>query len=101
MIPVPIGPLLPQQDQEEDISQYHRLMLILFKPWSTPSNLIHGTGATDVELALKAAFDDMVQSSPQTEKYLMNMQALHECKDSCDDHFHACQQNQKTKRGTQ
>jgi len=52
-------------------------MLILFKPWSDPSDLIQNGNATDVECALKEAFNEMVQAHPQVAKYLANMQALH------------------------
>ena len=71
-------------------------MLILFKPWSSPSDLIDGTDAINIELALKTAFDTMVASSPSTLRYLNNMQALHECKDSRDDHFQSRQQHRKS-----
>lgn len=70
-------------------------MLILFKPWSSPSGLIDRTEAINIEVALKTAFDTMVDSSSNTLRYLDNMQALHECKDSCDDHFQSHQQHRK------
>ena len=91
-IPVPIGPPLPRHDQEDNMACYHRLMLILFKPWSDPSDLVYSADSIDIKCALRTAFENMVHASPQVAKYLDNMQALHECKDSRDDHFQSRQQ---------
>lgn len=97
LIPVPIGPPMPRRDREKDMSRYHRIMLILFKPWSTPNDLIQGINVVNMEAALKTAFENMVQDLPQTRKYLNNMQALHDCKDNRDDHFQARQSNRRNR----
>ena len=96
LTPVPIGPPLPCRDREEDMTRYHRLMLILFKLWSNPRDLISGIHAPNVEDALKTAFENMAQEFPKIRMLLANMQALHKCKDSCDDHFLARQSSQKS-----
>lgn len=72
-------------------------MLILFKPWSDPGDLIHDINAPNIEGTCEEAFENMICQSPQTRRYLANMQALHECKDSCDNHFQACQLNRKSR----
>jgi hypothetical protein len=101
LIPVPIGPPLPRRDRKEDISRYHCAMLILFKLWSAPSDLIKGMNAVNMEVALEGAFENMVRKLPQTQRYLENMQALHDCKDSRDDHFQARQSNRKNRVSSQ
>lgn len=74
------------------MARYHCLMLILFKPWSDPSDLVHSSDSIDIKCVLRTAFENMVHASPHVAKYLDNMQALHECKDSRDDHFQSRQQ---------
>ncbi|KAJ3843074.1 hypothetical protein F5878DRAFT_507423, partial [Lentinula raphanica] len=82
VVPVPIGPGLPRRDRPEVYDRYCRLMLILFKPWRTPSTL------RCPSQTWSEAFDDFLQNaSPNVLKILTNMQILHECKDSRDDHF--------------
>ena len=76
-------------------------MLMLFKPWSNPRDLISGIHALNIEDALKTAFENMTQEFPKIRMLLTNMQALHECKDSCDDHFLACQSSHKNNVGHQ
>ena len=83
-IPVPIGPSLPRRDQSDNYERYCRLMLILFKPWRKCEDL------RPRELSWNQTFEDFVTSSEcdiSIRKKLDNMQVLHECKDSCDDHF--------------
>jgi hypothetical protein len=99
LIPVPIGPAFPRRDCEDDMSRYHRLMLILFKPWCSPSDLIDVTEEKNIETALKNSFNTMVEKSPSLQKYLANMQALHECKDSRDDHFQSRANERQRKTG--
>ncbi|KAG1887029.1 hypothetical protein F4604DRAFT_1533382, partial [Suillus subluteus] len=57
-------------------------MLILFKPWSTIDDL-RGAFQTWSD-----AFEDFVDNCAPNKLFVMkNMQILHECKDSRDDHF--------------
>ncbi|KAF6758386.1 hypothetical protein DFP72DRAFT_1006126, partial [Ephemerocybe angulata] len=83
-IPVPIGPAIPRRDttNPEENERYSRLMLILFKPWRDAADL-RKQGQSWVE-----AFDEFAQTCDLFSKSRMdNMQVLHECKDSRDDHF--------------
>ncbi|KAJ3761500.1 hypothetical protein EV360DRAFT_37618, partial [Lentinula raphanica] len=81
-IPVPIGPAVPRRDRPQVFERYARLMLILFKPWRSHNDLCR-SGQPWSE-----AFAEFHQEcSPLTQKYMDNMQVLHECKDSRDDHF--------------
>jgi hypothetical protein len=82
LIPVPMGPRMPRRDQQAVYPKYCRLMLILFKPWRSVSDLKKGTQSwTEV-------FDEFRHTcSPAITYILNNMQILHECKDSRDDHF--------------
>ncbi|KIK33913.1 hypothetical protein CY34DRAFT_64754, partial [Suillus luteus UH-Slu-Lm8-n1] len=57
-------------------------MLILFKAWTTPGDL-RGTFES-----WAAAFEDfLIHCSADTIWIMKNMQILHECRDSRDDHF--------------
>ena len=88
---VPIGLAIPRRDQEKIYPQYCRLMLMLFKPWLKASDL-RTAGQTWSE-----AFEQFQQNCPQKQKDIMNnMQILHECKDSRDDHF----KNRRTRNRT-
>ena len=81
-VPVPIGPSIPRRDKSELRERYSRLMLILFKPWRTARDLRQSQSSwTD-------AFDNYMLECPDKWKTVMdNMQILHECRDSRDDHF--------------
>ncbi|KDQ13898.1 hypothetical protein BOTBODRAFT_110916, partial [Botryobasidium botryosum FD-172 SS1] len=80
-VPVPIGPSFPRADREESRARYCRLMLILFKPWQNAADL------REPGQAWPDAFDDFMGSCPERHQQIMtNMQLLHECKDSKDDH---------------
>lgn len=82
LIPVPMGPRMPRRDQESVYPRYCRLMLIFFKPWRSVSDLKQETQSWT------EAFDMFQRtSSPTVTSILNNMQILHECKDSRDDHF--------------
>jgi hypothetical protein len=82
LIPVPIGPGIPRRDKAELRARYCRLMLIFFKPWRQASDL-RGEFAS-----WQAAFEAFVQTcTPQVLYRMENMQILHECRDSRDDHF--------------
>ena len=80
-LPTLIGPSLPRRDREESTEKYCRLMLLLLKPWCYPEHLMGNF--TSFELAFQAFQKD----NPQWTTLLDNMQLLHECRDSRDDHF--------------
>ena len=76
-VPVPIGPALPRCDRPELFPRYARLMLLLFKPWRTESDL-HG----DTEDWPEAFSRFLGSCTPEMRQILDNIQLLHECKDS-------------------
>ena len=81
-VPVPIGPSIPRRDRIEVKERHAKIMLIMFKPWRHTLDLCapHETWST--------AFETFMQNCPFEKKAIMdNMQILHECKDSRDDHF--------------
>jgi len=82
-VPVPIGPAIPRRDRVKVWSRYCRLMLILFKPWRCASDL------RTVGQSWEDSFVNFLEHScPERFKSIMNnMQILHECRDSRDDHF--------------
>jgi len=81
-VPVPIGPSIPRRDREAVKERYCRLMLIFFKPWR------HAQDLRCENESWSDAFEIFLRScSPETAKIIENMQLLHECKDSRDDHF--------------
>ena len=82
IVPVPIGPSIPRRDQPEVYDRYCRLMLILFKPWRVPVDLhVPGTNWSD-------AFEEFTAVLPVEHRQIIdNMQVLHECRDSRDDHM--------------
>lgn len=83
LIPVPIGQSMPRRDRPDVQERYSRLMLILFKPWRTASDL-----RKDDKLTWQEAFSDYSAGCPDYIREIMdNMQILHECRDSRDDHF--------------
>ena len=82
LVPVPIGPSIPRRDDEPVRERYCRLMLIFFKPWR------HAHDLRNENETWSHAFEIfMTTCSPEIEKFIENMQILHECKDSRDDHF--------------
>lgn len=82
LVPVPVGPSLPRRDREQCKERYCRLMLIMFKPWRHAKDLRMSTESWS------SAFQSFLQDcSPQKKQAMDNMQILHECKDSRDDHF--------------
>ena len=81
-VPVPIGPAIPRRDRPELYAKYTRLMLILFKPWRSEADLCGGAASWP------DAFDCFLKScAKETRKVMDNMQILHECKDSKNNHF--------------
>lgn len=82
LIPVPTGPSMPRRDRPHELERYQRLMLIFFKPWYAPADLLGS------HTSWSAAFDDFMQDCHEHHKSVMsNMQVIHECKDSRDKHF--------------
>jgi hypothetical protein len=82
VVPVPIGPALPRRDQPEGRTRYCRLMLILFKPWR---------GVVDLREegeSWESTFDAFVLTMDSAHRKVVdNMQILHECRDSRNDHM--------------
>ncbi|KAJ7831773.1 hypothetical protein B0H14DRAFT_2364991, partial [Mycena olivaceomarginata] len=82
LIPVPIGPGIPRRDKPEVYARCCRLMLIFFKPWR------HAKDLRTVGQSWEDAFRSFERSRSPSVKYKMeNIQILHECRDSRDDHF--------------
>ncbi|KAJ6485266.1 hypothetical protein DFH09DRAFT_949036, partial [Mycena vulgaris] len=82
LVPVPIGPGIPRRDKEHLREKYCRLMLIFFKPWR------HAKDLKESYPSWEGAFNDFVKTCSRSVLYKMdNMQILHECRDSRDDHF--------------
>ncbi|THV04521.1 hypothetical protein K435DRAFT_649064, partial [Dendrothele bispora CBS 962.96] len=76
------GPPIPRQDRENILECYHRLMLILFKPWRCIDDL------RIKDQSWKDAFETFLPECPSEFKEIMdNMQLQHECRDSRDDYF--------------
>ncbi|TDL19358.1 hypothetical protein BD410DRAFT_694019, partial [Rickenella mellea] len=74
------GPGIPRRDKEEVRERYARLMLILFKPWRTASDLKESSRSWSDE------FEEYKESmSDAHRRVIENMQLLHECRDSRDD----------------
>ncbi|KAF6753110.1 hypothetical protein DFP72DRAFT_849477 [Ephemerocybe angulata] len=80
-VPVPAGPSIPRRDKDSDREPHGRLMLIFFKPWMCKNDLKHPT-----ESWLEA-FQSWANTAPAEHlQRVKNMQILHECRDSRDDH---------------
>lgn len=82
-IPVLVGSI-PWQDRQEAYAKYCRLMLILFKAWQRAFDLWKPNESWPT------AFENFRCSTlcPAEFKHIMdNMQLLHECKDSHDNHL--------------
>ncbi|KAG2139900.1 hypothetical protein BD769DRAFT_1308615, partial [Suillus cothurnatus] len=82
LVPVPIGTAISHRDRSCIYAQYCRLKLILFKPWRSARDL-----RSDGQ-SWESAFNEFLGVAKVCLKNVMdNMQILHECQDSCDDHF--------------
>ncbi|KAJ7870311.1 hypothetical protein B0H14DRAFT_2345734 [Mycena olivaceomarginata] len=82
LVAVPIGPGIPRRDKPDVYSRYCRLMLIFFKPWRHAKDLrVRGQSWVDAFDLFKA------NCQPSVLNMMDNMQILHECRDSRDDHF--------------
>ena len=81
-IPVPIGPAMPRRDHAEAHARYCRLMLILFKPWRMLSELRESADSWE------STFEIFRQSMDIDHQHVLNnMQVMHECRDSRNDHM--------------
>ncbi|KAH6887374.1 hypothetical protein BKA70DRAFT_1064831, partial [Coprinopsis sp. MPI-PUGE-AT-0042] len=81
-LPHPIGPQLPRRDKESIYSYYCAIMLLLFSPWRSEDELQQRLGENAV-----GSFNHWLENTnSETRQRLSNMQLLHECKDSKDDH---------------
>ncbi|KAJ7061433.1 hypothetical protein C8F01DRAFT_930631, partial [Mycena amicta] len=81
VVPVPSGPGLPRRDREETVVRFKRLMLILFKPWRSAKDL------KQPDESWLSAYEKFLNDCPvEFVRKMDNMQVLHECKDSRDDH---------------
>ncbi|KAG2110210.1 uncharacterized protein F5147DRAFT_574843 [Suillus discolor] len=81
-VPVPMGLRMPCRDQEYIYPKYCCLMLILFKPWRLVFDLKQTTQSwTESFETFRRTCNKKIIA------ILNNMQILHECKDSWDDHF--------------
>ncbi|KAF9005687.1 hypothetical protein BDQ17DRAFT_1185791, partial [Cyathus striatus] len=74
------GPSIPRRDRMETQSRHARLMLILFKPWKSVSDL-REDGQSWIH-AFNLFHSTCTKHISDT---IDNMQVLHECKDSRDD----------------
>ena len=82
LVPVPLGHSLPRRDRNESAERHAHLMLILLKPWSDVSSL------KPVNTSWMEAYQSFTAScDARILQLINNMQILHECKDSRDDHF--------------
>lgn len=88
-IPVPIGPAIPRRDRVALYPKYCRLMLILFKPWRAVTDL-----KSNHQQWTNAFEAFRTYCTPECAVIIDNMQVLHECKDSHDDHIKRRQREQ-------
>ncbi|KAJ8580893.1 hypothetical protein M405DRAFT_717370, partial [Rhizopogon salebrosus TDB-379] len=80
-VPVPLGPALPRRDRSEARIRYCRLMLVFFKPWRHPRDLREAYDTWE------EAFQNFEHTChPRFRCMMNNIQLMHECKDSRDDH---------------
>ncbi len=82
-VPVPIASTsIPRRDCDDTQTRYCWLMLILFKPWSSGVD-IRERGQLWIDV-----FENYAENFSTIHlKVMENIQRLHECKDSKDDHF--------------
>lgn len=81
---VPTGMGIPRRDKAYSRARHARLMLLLFRPWHRVSDIKEDNRSwvdTYDEFYSGLAKGDYVKT------VIDNMQVLHECKDSRDDHF--------------
>ncbi|KAK0469456.1 uncharacterized protein EV420DRAFT_1258580, partial [Desarmillaria tabescens] len=81
LVPIPWGGSLPRRDRSSMYQRYCRLMLIFFKPWK------HGKDLRVSGLSWSEVFSLFCEEHPWWNDQMDNMQMLHECRDSRNDHF--------------
>ena len=82
LVPVPLRASIPRRDRADTKERHTRLMLILLKPWTDFHNL------KPVNTSWLEAYNTFVATSqPRFIALINNMQILHECRDSRNDHF--------------
>jgi len=82
VVPVPIGPSILRRDRPEVYDRYCRLMLILFKPWRQALDL------RTVGESWEGTYEEFERTmGTGHSQIIVNMQILHECRDSRDDHM--------------
>ena len=82
LVPVPLGPSIPRCDRDNTKEKHARLMLILLKPWNVVTDL------KPAGMSWLDAYKAFTQSChPRLLQIIDNMQVLHECRDSRDDHY--------------
>ncbi|KAJ7804472.1 hypothetical protein B0H14DRAFT_2383697, partial [Mycena olivaceomarginata] len=94
------GPGIPRRDKSDVYPRYCQLMLIFFKPWR------HAKDLRKEGQSWEDAFQSFALNCSASIRCKMdNMQILHECRDSRDNHFAerwyipcqtTCQRNQAT-----
>ena len=82
IVPVLIGPAIPRRDRAECYERHCRLMLLLFKPWRRPTDLL---AVGDSWISTYQNF--VITMECRHQEYMNNMQVLHECRDERDDHM--------------
>ncbi|KAJ7906370.1 hypothetical protein B0H13DRAFT_1619416, partial [Mycena leptocephala] len=76
------GPGIPRRDKSDVYPRYCQLMLIFFKPWR------HAKDLRREGQSWEDAFQSFALNCSASIRCKMdNMQILHECRDSRDDHF--------------
>ncbi|KAF8344838.1 hypothetical protein F5887DRAFT_840389, partial [Amanita rubescens] len=78
---VPSGPAIPRFDRPDSTNAYCHLMLILFKPWVTATDLKRN----DESWAL--AYNEFINSNDVCYSHyqiMQNIQFLHACRDNRD-----------------
>jgi hypothetical protein len=83
-INVPTGPSIPRRDKDYSTSRHAQLMLIFFKPWRSACDLKQA-GHSWVQSFNHFLSSEMCDA--HIRDIIGNMQILHECKDSRDDHY--------------
>ncbi len=92
-LPMLVGPHPPRRDRPETLEKYCRLILILLKPWRTAKDLIAEHND------FRTAFEAFIDENERWKNVLDNMQLLHECRDSRDDHFESRSRERKLATG--
>lgn len=91
---MPIGPAIPRRDQVETYERYCQVMLMLFMPWREPRQL------QEPGDKWSKTYQDFSTAMKENHKLIVdNMQILHECCDSRDDHMQTRAQQRGNYKG--